>query len=250
MKFVIASPRRHLVWHGVLISLAMHATLLVFLVTVSRHLTHQAVDRDQRRIVVQLLPSFGSSSHPDDGRSHGRPGFSHLGSLVAPKIHSSDRMTEISVAIRPLIALPRLAPGRLVATDAVSKKGLPAAVSPRGSSSTHWSTKADGALTYRRGTGFYATLLEEEVRKALRYPRIAKDRGQQGTAFVKVRLNDSGHIEKVTLIRSSGSKILDSEARAVFRQINPLPPFHMGGHVGNKNINFLIPVTFRLDNVG
>jgi protein TonB len=62
-----------------------------------------------------------------------------------------------------------------------------------------------------------------KIEAAKRYPRIARRMGIQGTATVRFKLKPNGHLEKIELVESSGSKILDDASLETVREAAPLP---------------------------
>ena len=80
------------------------------------------------------------------------------------------------------------------------------------------------------------------------YPEIAAQRGQQGTCLLRITIDRKGNVSDVTLLESSGHRILDDEAIRAVRQgatYGPLPraypheelkimaffKYHLGGAV-------------------
>ncbi|MGE3747915.1 MAG: energy transducer TonB [Sphingomonadaceae bacterium] len=55
------------------------------------------------------------------------------------------------------------------------------------------------------------------------YPRSAQIRGEEGTTRLKISLAADGTITTVELAASSGSAILDRQARATLNEIGKLP---------------------------
>jgi TonB family protein len=58
------------------------------------------------------------------------------------------------------------------------------------------------------------------------YPRQAAERGEEGTAVVRVTINRNGKVENVELLDRSGSQWLDLSLQALFRDrsVPPFPP--------------------------
>lgn len=247
---MIAVPKGNLVWQGVLASMAMHAVFLLFLLAVCRDFPHQSINHDHHRLVVRLISPADLLDRPVVPRVVAHVTVDHQDSTKVPKLRTYGQMAEIPLIVNRLPALLRLTPQRFMPKSSASKISVPASVTLTNPFHTRRPKEVDSESEARHSGKFYAALLEQEVEKALRYPRAAKDQNQYGTALVEVWLGDNGHIEKVMLIRSSGSKVLDEEARAVFHRIRPLPPFHIEGGAVSGDFKFLIPVTFRMDDVG
>jgi TonB family protein len=79
------------------------------------------------------------------------------------------------------------------------------------------------------------------VVKAQNYPKAALNRKEQGTAKVRVKINDAGIITGVELAQSSGSPALDSEATAMIEKIGSFPAPPAGA------VNLVIPITWVLN---
>jgi len=62
-----------------------------------------------------------------------------------------------------------------------------------------------------------------KIEAAKRYPRTARRMGIQGTATVRFKLKPDGQLEKIELLESSGSKILDDASLETVREAAPLP---------------------------
>ncbi len=72
------------------------------------------------------------------------------------------------------------------------------------------------------------------------YPRVAQDRGEQGTARVKVYVGANGAVERTELIATSGSAPLDREAMMLPTKVGMLPA-PAGGAT-----TIVLPLTWKL----
>jgi len=69
-------------------------------------------------------------------------------------------------------------------------------------------------------------LVHSALEKAKTYPRVARERGVEGVVLVRFKVLPTGEIEKVDIIKSSGSDILDTASvRTVYRAA-PMPYVH------------------------
>lgn len=75
------------------------------------------------------------------------------------------------------------------------------------------------------------------------YPRLAQERGEEGTVVVDVEVLASGRSGAVSVARSSGSMLLDEAARKAVRQWQFRPAHRQGRAVA---VTVEIPITFRL----
>jgi TonB family protein len=70
----------------------------------------------------------------------------------------------------------------------------------------------------------YQILVGDLLERAKQYPASALRRGAKGTAKIGFRIDKSGGLETVSLLRSSGQADLDSEGVALVRRASPFPP--------------------------
>ena len=88
------------------------------------------------------------------------------------------------------------------------------------------------------GSGFKAS-----VDKNRHYPRIAQERGWQGTATVLVKVLPGGRLGDVSIAKSSGFDLLDNTARDMVKTAQ-LPA--MPEALRNHSFEMRVPVEFRL----
>ena len=86
--------------------------------------------------------------------------------------------------------------------------------------------------------------LLSRLQRAKRYPELARAHGDQGVATVTFTMDRAGRVLAVTLVRSSGSALLDDEAVSLVRRAEPLPslPAEMPGNT----ITLTVPISFAL----
>lgn len=87
--------------------------------------------------------------------------------------------------------------------------------------------------------GSFLRRFESAVYGVWRYPDAAARAGIQGVTPVKITFNRKGEIEKIDLLESSGSKLLDSE---VFRTLKALGP--IGGFPKSYNKEYFHLIAF------
>lgn len=149
----------------------------------------------------------------------------------------------LSSAALPRVPTPSIA--RSLAPARPLPEPSPPMPAPTPSAPTAPSGPQPGVVGHRISQG-YKGLLEQQVGRNLHYPPMAARQGRQGTALVRVRMKRDGTIEQVVLVRSSGSGLLDDEARAVFRRIGKLPPLPPDFLPEAAEFQFVIPIRFRL----
>ena len=67
------------------------------------------------------------------------------------------------------------------------------------------------------------SLIVSAIERTKNYPRLARERGIEGEVRLRFKINAEGAVEKIEILESSGSDILDNASvRAVYRAV-PLP---------------------------
>ena len=90
----------------------------------------------------------------------------------------------------------------------------------------------------------YGELLHDYVGKHKQYPQIAIRRNLEGTVTVSARISQ-GRLIEITLVDSSGHKVLDEQALKMVRKaVEELP---VQANLARKSFTVLIPVDFRLE---
>jgi protein TonB len=77
-----------------------------------------------------------------------------------------------------------------------------------------------------------------------RYPRLAQEQHQQGTALLRFSMDRQGRVLSAQLARGSGFSLLDDEAMALIQRAQPLPapPPELAG----ERLELVIPIEFSL----
>ena len=79
---------------------------------------------------------------------------------------------------------------------------------------------------------------------APRYPYLARLRGQEGRVILRVRVSPAGRAESVSIIRSSGHRLLDVAAAEVVEKWRFIPAYRGGGSLASS---VDVPITFKLE---
>lgn len=87
----------------------------------------------------------------------------------------------------------------------------------------------------------YRGLVAAHLARHKRYPSEARGRGEQGSTTVSFRIDGSGQVTSVRLVRGSRIASFDQEAQAMVRRASPFPPPPSG-----RPIIFTVPVSFHL----
>ncbi len=72
-------------------------------------------------------------------------------------------------------------------------------------------------------------LIQAALERVKTYPRIARERGIEGVVHVRFKILPSGNADSVEILKSSGSKILDSASINTVYRSGPLP--HVNGWI-------------------
>ncbi len=91
----------------------------------------------------------------------------------------------------------------------------------------------------------YETYLLDLLEKYKKYPKSALRRNIQGVVTVSLTLNSNGDIKSLNIVESSGSSILDKEAKELVNKRAPyrkFPEFY-----SSKEMYFRIPIVFNLN---
>jgi TonB family protein len=66
-------------------------------------------------------------------------------------------------------------------------------------------------------------LIESALERTKTYPRVARERGIEGVVRLRFRVNESGSVEKIVIVESSGSELLDSASIRAVHRAAPMP---------------------------
>jgi protein TonB len=86
--------------------------------------------------------------------------------------------------------------------------------------------------------------------KAVRYPPAARPGKLEGKAVVQFQVRSNGHVSSRRILNSSGHAILDQAALEAVDRIGPLPPFSPALKKEATNLNFTLPLVFRVSLLG
>lgn len=87
-------------------------------------------------------------------------------------------------------------------------------------------------------------LLLAHLEKHKKYPKSARKRHEQGTSFLRFRMNRDGTVLSYALARSSGHEALDDEVLAMIARAQPLPS--LPAEMTETVVEIVVPVQFTL----
>jgi len=70
----------------------------------------------------------------------------------------------------------------------------------------------------------YFTKIKQLIESQWDYPELALRYGLQGKLFLEFTIDANGQLERLRLVRSSGSQLLDDEAMRAIKAASPFPP--------------------------
>ena len=85
-----------------------------------------------------------------------------------------------------------------------------------------------------------------QIKKIIKYPKIAKDRNQSGRVLISLSLRTNGNLEDINIEKSSGFKSLDQSAINSIKKLSEFAsaPFESK----NKLFTFILPINYELEN--
>jgi protein TonB len=77
----------------------------------------------------------------------------------------------------------------------------------------------------------YISLIVREIERRKFYPPLARRLGMEGKVVVRIVVDRGGKLKEVSVVKSSGNKILDRAALKLIEKCNfpPLPPEYQKG---------------------
>jgi protein TonB len=138
---------------------------------------------------------------------------------------------------KPVVQKPKPQPKQAQASKAAEE----AQAQVRQADRTAASRSANGSSAPSVSPARWQSRLMAHLERRKRYPADARARREEGTAYVRFRIDDSGNVLSVALSRSSGSSALDQEVLAMVQRASPVPAPPAGV---NKTI--VAPVLFSI----
>ncbi|MFA5144509.1 MAG: TonB family protein [Candidatus Omnitrophota bacterium] len=91
----------------------------------------------------------------------------------------------------------------------------------------------------------YQDVVKQRIEEARRYPAWAKKQGIEGITRLYFTVLSNGLSRDITIIRSSGSGILDEEAVATVKRASPFPS--VPGNIGSSSVGMEVAIVFSLN---
>lgn len=110
----------------------------------------------------------------------------------------------------------------MAAPDAADERAAQAGVEDSGQGAGPDGGQAAGSSSASVTSGQWAVIVSS-IERVKGYPRLARERGIQGVVRLRFRVKPHGEVERVEIVKSSGSDILDvASVRTVYRAA-PMP---------------------------
>ncbi len=87
--------------------------------------------------------------------------------------------------------------------------------------------------------------LSSFLSKNIEYPSVCRENGIQGKVFLKFVIDESGDLQSIEVIKSSGTDLLDKEAVRVAHQMSRWKPGYQKGKA--VKVYYNLPISFKID---
>ena len=98
---------------------------------------------------------------------------------------------------------------------------------------------------YSAGYAEYLARLRDRLSQYLRYPSVARERHQTGTALLRIAVDRNGSVQELELRASTGHGVLDREALEVIERAQPLPA--LPEYLRREQLEVLLNIEFVLN---
>lgn len=212
---------------GLTVSLVLHGLLLGVLL-----LQQGSVGSDQRAATSSLSVEWQAHTpvRPTAPPPPEPERVAHAGASEAPP-RSSDP-APMPAADGPDLALAPVPASAAATTSAVSANDVPD--TPASRPSTSATTTSDDA---------YLWDVHAHLRRFQEYPERARQRGLEGTVWLRARVSRRGVVLRSEIERSSGHALLDDAAVRLVARASPLPPPPAGVYAIT---DLSLPLDYRL----
>lgn len=247
------------VWRAIVLSLMLHALVVVFYPRLSRMQLPEIPDRLEIELFsVKTRPAATQPAETKPAVPAPQPPVSQPPPVSKPEAKPKEVLATKEPAAPQEYRVPE--PVAPVTETAVSKSQPAESVAPAATANTdHVAKEAresaatappaktadeEVAATDDEAWDGYGKQLHDMVSKSKRYPTIAIRRHMEGDVMIVAQFV-KGEVVQVTLVDASGHTPLDEEAiRMVKKAIAQLS---VKGSLARKSFKVTIPVSFRLD---
>jgi protein TonB len=155
---------------------------------------------------------------------------------------------EPSPAPKPAVALPAKPPPRPkpkhVERPPEARPGLPPPAAPPASAAPPAPATAPPAVNAGAARASWQARLVGWLERYKRYPRLAQEQHQEGTAYLRFTMDRAGRVLSSQIEKGSGYSLLDDEVAALIQRAQPLPA--PPPEVTGAQITLTLPVQFFL----
>lgn len=96
----------------------------------------------------------------------------------------------------------------------------------------------------RNALQLWEAAMSEQLERVKRYPEDSRQRHEEDTVSLRITVNRSGQVLRVSIVHSRGFNLLDQEALQMVQRAAPLPPLPQ--ELSGDRINVIVPVEFFL----
>lgn len=234
---------------SLLLTAAVHAALLALAWTALRASQPRQGQGPERLVSV---PLSRPAAMPQENSAQEQPRTAAAAPAPMPASVSTP-MPAIPLAppVAPIVLPgvpdgPVLAPAATAAVASASQASAADAGSAEGTGSgTGITARAQVAQPGSKGEDAYARRVFAWISRHKGYPGRLSREGKEGTALVRLLIDENGGLETTELVRSSGHGALDTLALEQIRDARPYPRPPRG--LSSARRRFVVPMTYRLD---
>lgn len=193
-------------------------------------------------MVVELpagIPASAPAPAPQQAQPQTESAQQSVPRMVAPRL-------DVPQVEAPLLPVPVVVPSPRVMPAVPSRAApAPATASAAQSPADNNNAAPSGDPRAREARDDWYALIFADLARKKRYPREARQAGQEGTPTVRFTVNAKGRVSNILITRSSGHDLLDRATIELIRRATPLPP--MPRAMGRDSVTMSLPIEYELD---
>ena len=218
---------------GTIFAIALHAGLAAAIVFA--HFSRSAAPDTTAAITIDLAPMVSAPPEPEKAVPEG------------PKEEEVVEPEPVPVPEPPLPRDAILEPEKKPEPEKkkVKEETAPRAVEAPKAEAVTAPVNAPPSMAEQNAIPTYQQALLAHLERYKKYPRSARRRAQEGTAYVRFRIDRQGNVLSSVLERSSGYTLLDEETLGTVERADPLPA--MPPEISGATLEVMVPVRFFLD---